>query len=235
MGRPRIEPGGLAEYVRIRPPLVSHIRPIPEGVSHASAAYTEIVACAAESIVVGGVSFGDTVVVVGCGPVALLQIQLARLRGATQVLCLYNHPERREALVRAGAEPVDVLEGRVEERVKRLTGNRGADVVLEAAGRAETYTLALRLVRPGGAVVGFGGCRPGTTLTFDPNDLHYNGIRFIGSYHYAPGMFERALRLIASGRVDVESILTHRLPLAHIAEAPAVAGAADCFALIINP
>lgn len=235
LAKNRLEPGGLAEYVRIRAPLTAHVCRIPQGVSYAAAAYTEILACVAESIVVSGVGFGDTVVIVGCGPVGLLHAQLARLRGATQVICLVNHRVREAAVIAAGAIPVDATGGEVIDAVRARTGARGADVVIEAVGRAETYALALRLVRAGGVVVGFGGCPPGTRMTLDPNALHYDGIRLLGSYHYAPGMFSRALRLLAAGRVDLAHVLTHRLPLDRIAEAPAVARSPDCVALIIEP
>lgn len=235
LAKPRLDPGGLAEYVRVSGHLTSHLRAIPAGVSYAAAAYTEIVACVAESVAAGGVGPGDTVVIVGCGPTGLLHVQLARLAGAARVICLVNHPERETAVIAAGGVPVDVTAGSVEERVRSLADGRGADVAFEAVGRAETYALALRLVRPGGTVVGFGGCPPGTRLTIDPNHLHYDAIRFVGSYHYAPGRFGRALGLLAAGSVDLGGVLTHTLPLGRIAEAPSIAGAPRCVALMVEP
>lgn len=235
LAKNRLEPGGLSEYVRIRAPLTAHVCRIPLGVSYAAAAYTEILACVAESIMVSGVGLGDTVVIVGCGPIGLLHAQLARLRGATRVICLVNHRAREAAVLAAGAILVDATGDSVIDTVRAMTGGCGADVVIEAVGRAETYALALQLVRAGGVVVGFGGCPPGTSMTVDPNALHYNGIRLIGSYHYAPGMFSRALRLLAAGAIDLASILTHRLPLDRIAEAPAMARTPDCVALIVEP
>ena len=231
----KVEPGGLSEYVRIRRPLSAYIREIPSGLSYASAAYTEIVACVAEATLVSEISFGDTVVVVGCGPIALLQIQLARLRGATQVICLSNHPERETAIIRAGAVMLDVKRGDIEKRVKELLNGQSADVVIEAVGRSETYSLSLNLVRPGGSVVGFGGCLLGSSFTIDPNYIHYQGIRLIGCYHYRPGMFNRALKLLATKKVALEEIITHRLPLSEVSDAPKIAGSADCIALVIEP
>jgi L-iditol 2-dehydrogenase len=232
---PRIDPGGLAEYVRLRPPLVEHIHRIPLGLSYTHAAYTEIVACVMQAIETAAVSFGDTVAVVGCGPVALLFIQLARLREATRVFCLHNHAERKAAIVETGGIPVNVREHDASNYTRRLIGGRGADIVVEAAGRSETYALAFALVRPSGPVIGFGGRPVGTGLFLDLNRIHYNGIHFIGSYHYPPGGFERALTLLVSGQVDLGRMITHQLPLEAVAQAPKIAKVPECLALSIIP
>lgn len=235
LSKQTLEPGGLSEYVRIQSPLTRHIHKIPSGLSYAYAVYTEIVACVSEATLVSGISIGDTVVIIGCGPIAMIQIQLARLRGAAKVICLYNHSERESIISLLGAIPVDVREGFVEQRVKDLCSTIGADVVVEAVGSSETYSLSMKLVRPGGMIVLFGGSPPGTNLTIDPNHLHYNGIQLIGTYHYRPGLFERSLKLLASGAINLEKIITHRLPLEEVINAPIVAKKNDCIALIIEP
>ncbi|MFF4159194.1 zinc-binding dehydrogenase [Streptomyces sp. NPDC001678] len=232
--RAGVEPGAHAEYVRVRPPLTAHVTPVPAGVSPAAAMLTEIVACVLDATDTAGIGPGKDVLVIGCGPVALIQVRLARLRGAERVLCTVNHPGREALVTAAGGIPV-AFDDRTAERVAGLTGGRGPHVVVEAVGRAETYRTAFDLVRTGGTVVGFGGCPPGTTLPLDLNDVHYRRIRFLGSYHYEPGVFAAALRLLASGELDLAPLLTHRIPLDRISDAVRTARLPDCLVPVVEP
>ena len=232
--RHRVQPGAHAEYVRIRPPLTRHIAPIPPGVSFPAAMLTEIVACVLDATELAGIGPGQDVLVLGCGPVALIQLQLARAHGARRVLCSVKHPARA-ALVRwFGGEPVPAGPD-LDARVAELTGGRGPHVVVEAVGSGDTYRTALRTVRTGGTVVGFGGCPKGTEIAVDPNDIHYRRIRFLGSYHYRPGYFHRAVDLLADGTVDVEPMITHRIPLDRIADAVRIARSPECIVPVIEP
>ncbi|MER5355638.1 zinc-binding dehydrogenase [Kitasatospora sp. NPDC002551] len=244
--RARVEPGAHAEYVRLRPPLTDHVVPVPTGVSAGAAMLTEIVACVLDATDTAGIGPGQSVLVIGCGPVALIQVRLALLRGAERVLCTVNHPARRAAGRRPGATVVDVdraadagraveADDRTAQRVRALTDGRGPHVVVEAVGRAETYRQAFALVRPGGTVVGFGGCPPGTTLPVDLNALHYRRIRYIGSYHYGPGVFRAAADLLARGVLDLNPLLTHRIPLDRIGDAVRTARLTECLVPVVEP
>ncbi|MCE0445438.1 hypothetical protein LT493_11660 [Streptomyces tricolor] len=85
--------------------------------------------------------------------------------------------------------------------------------MVEAVGSAATYASAFEVVRDGGTVVGFGRLPVRPTIPLDLNAVHYRRIRFVGSYHYAPGVFEEAARLLETGQIDLKSLLTHRIPL----------------------
>jgi L-iditol 2-dehydrogenase len=231
----RVDPGAFATYVRVPGALARHLHVLPDALSYGDGAFCEIVACVLEATLVGDVTFGDTVCIVGCGPVALIQIQLARLRGATRVICLSTRPDRHALITHLGGEPIDVCAQPAVEAVRERTGGRGADVVFEMVGRSETYAQALELVRPGGTVVGFGGCPPGTTVSIDPNLIHYNGIRLVGSYHYAPGTFARALALLADRSVDLSGILSDRIPMSLVGEAVARVKRPGCITLLVEP
>lgn len=231
----KIIPGGLSEYVRLEPPLSEHVYVLPEEISYAHGAYTEIVACVAEATLLGKITFGDTVIIIGCGPVGLIQIQLARLRGATKIICLHNHPERESIILRLGAIPLDVTKGAIEQKVKTICGDMGADVVIEAVGRPDTYSMSLNLVRPGGKIIFFGGSPPNTSISINPNHIHYEGIQLIGSYHYRKGLFERALKLLESGDINLDGIVSHKLPLNQIENAVSITSSPKCIALIIEP
>ncbi len=120
-------------------------------------------------------------------------------------------------------------------RLAELTGGRGPHVVVEAVGSAATYARALDVVRDGGTVVAFGGCPTGTTVPLDVNALHYRRLRLLGSYHYGPGVFEEAARLLETGRLDLEPLLTHRIPLDRIADAVTIARRPDCLVPVVEP
>jgi L-iditol 2-dehydrogenase len=233
MVRTPLVPGGLSEYVRLGAPLVAAARQIPAGMSYRWAAYTETVACAIEAA--SHCARGDRVLVVGSGPLALLLAQGAQLRGARRVVVVSKHPLRRAIFEALGAVVMDLSHERLDAGIRAALEQAGADVVFEAVGRAETYMLALGAARLGGTVVAFGGCPPGTLLALDPNLIHYRGLRLIGSYHYAKGKFDEALRLLAAAHVDLTPILTHHIPIDRISEAPQIASSPECMALTVDP
>jgi L-iditol 2-dehydrogenase len=229
-----LDPGGYADYVRVPGRFAANVYPIPEHVSYEHAAYTETLACVAWGILKGGVTFGDTVVVIGCGGVGLTHQQMARLRGAVTVFGVDIVPDAVEAARQSGSIGIDARTEDVQAAVLERTGGRGADVVIEAVGSQPTYETALRLARPGGRVVAFGGSPPRTTMTADPNRIHYAQLEFIGAYHYPPGLFQRSLDLIAAGALDLGQIITHRLPFERIGEAIDVYTRPDCRLLMIE-
>jgi len=231
----RLEPGGLAEYVRVSGRLVGNIYQIPPHLSFDEACYTETLACALWGVLKAKVTFGDTVVVIGCGGLGLTHQQLVRLRGATQVIASDVVPDALAAASKLGTRVVDSRSEDLVSIVMAATDGRGADAVIEAVGRQDTYETALKLVRAGGTIVAFGGSPPGTVMTVDPNRIHYRSIDFRGSYHYPPGLFKRALDLIAAASIDLRPIITHSLPLDRIAEAVDLYARPDCRLIAIHP
>ena len=201
--RPHLRPGAVADSVSVLGPLASHLHQIPDALSYESAVQAGLVASVAEATLTSGVHFGDTVVILGSGAVALLHAQLSRLRGATQVICLVEQRAAESRLVMAGAIPLDVGRGLIELEVMNLTGGRGADVVFEAVGTPEANALAPRMARRGGTVVAFGQRAPSTELSVDSSHRHERQLRLLSSSGYSAGMFERCLRLLAAGSVDL--------------------------------
>lgn len=230
---PGIEPGAHAEYVRIRHPLTAHLWPIPDGVSYAEAMLTEIVACVLDAVDTARVGPGADVVVFGCGPVAMIAIQLTRLRGADRVFCTVNRATRAALVAQFGA--IAVESEAAEQQLLAATGGRGAKIVIEAVGSGATYQSALRVVRAGGTVIGFGGCSQETEIPINPNDIHYRRLSLIGSYHYRPGVFEAAAALLESGTVNVGPLITHRVGLKRIDQALPLFANPDRLVLVIEP
>ncbi len=92
-------------------------------------------------------------------------------------------------------------------------GKRGADVVIEAIGKTETWELAVRVVRPGGLVNFFGGCPAGTQVSLETRPLHYSELTLKGVFHHTPAYFAQALDIINGQHIDVEALITERVPL----------------------
>lgn len=212
--------GGMSQYVHLTRELVPGVYEFPENISYAHAAYTETLACAMYGILKGNVTFGSRVAIIGCGGVGLTMLQLAKLRGATHIIMLDISETALEPLRgQPGVYTINPSKEDAVARVRALTDGFGADTVIEAVGRGETYKLAMDLARRGGWIVGFGGCPPNSEFSCDPNAIHYRSLNIVGSYHYTPELFKQALNLIITGRVDLTPIVTTTLPMSRLAEA----------------
>jgi len=213
--------GAYAEYIKVPAPIVKvNIQEVPTKLSYAEAALTEPLACCFHGIERCNIDVGDTVVIIGDGPIGLLHLQLARLKGCEKVIVCGLIEERLKIARELGA--AKTVNAPVEETVKEvmnLTDGHGADVVVEAVGIPTTWEEALRLVGKGGTVLEFGGCPPGTEIRVSTELLHYDEINLLGSFHANPTDFRKALNLIASGAVQVKPLLTKELPLRRISDA----------------
>jgi L-iditol 2-dehydrogenase len=174
-----------------------NLLPVPLGLAPEVAAMVEPLACCLHGIERAEVEAGQTVAVVGPGPIGLMLCAAARDAGA-HVVAVGGRPERRELAVEFGAEPGD---------------GRGADVVVEAVGTAEAWRDALELVRPGGTVVFFGG----RELAVDTFRLHYEELTLRGAFHHTPRHVRAALAFLASGAYPWERLVTHRVGLEQVA------------------
>lgn len=233
---PSLSPGGFAEYVKLRPEFVPGLVVMPDHVTYEEGAYTETLACTLHGALRAGATFGDTVVLVGCGGVGLTFIPVLLLRGVTSIIAVDINPLALEKARQLGAtHTVNPLETDLAEFVKKQTGGYGADIAIEAVGTGKTYSQALELVRAGGTVLGFGGCPAGSQFLLDPNLIHYKTIKFIGTWHYTPDLYEKAFSMMASRRIDLGPIITHRLPLREIHKAIEIYPLPECKTLAIMP
>ena len=174
-----------------------NLLPVPLGLAPEVAAMVEPLACCLHGIERAEVEAGQTVAVVGPGPIGLMLCAAAKDAGA-RVVAVGGRPERRELAREFGAEPGD---------------GRGADVVVEAVGSAEAWRDALELVRPGGTVVFFGG----RELAVDTFRLHYEELTLRGAFHHTPRHVRAALAFLASGAYPWERLVTHRVGLEQVA------------------
>jgi L-iditol 2-dehydrogenase len=210
--------GAFAEYLLVPERIVrQNLYTLVRGTSFIAAALTEPLACALHGIEASGIHPEDTVVIIGAGPLGLLLAAIARLRGAHVIVT--GRGAQRLALARNyGADTVIDVSGMSSQEqgeiVRAQTGDhRGADVVIEAVGTPETWTLAARMTRPGGLVNFFGGCPSGTEVSLDTRSLHYGELTIKGVFHHTPAFFQQALELISGHNIDVEAMITARFPL----------------------
>jgi L-iditol 2-dehydrogenase len=216
--------GAYAEYLLVPRRIVEqNLYHLSAGTSFMAAALTEPLACALHGITASEIVEGDTVAILGSGPLGLLLTAIASLRGA-HVILTGRGTERLALGKHFGADvTIDVATMTLAEQceaVRQQTeGRRGADVVIEAVGTPETWTLAANMTRPGGLVNFFGGCPGGTQVALDTRPLHYSEITTKGVFHHTPMFFSQALDLISTHRIDVEALVTARLPLSSALDA----------------
>ncbi len=216
--------GAYAEYLLVPEPIVrQNLYKLAPTTSYIAAALTEPLACALHGVDACAISSADTVIVIGCGPLGLLLVAIASLRGA-RVIVTGRGADRLALAAQFGAQTViDVaalsLEQQCEAALAHTEARRGADVIIEAVGTPETWTLATQLVHPGGLVNFFGGCPSDSTVHLATRSIHYSELTLTGVFHHTPAYFAQALRLIQEHHVNVEALITARLPLSSALEA----------------
>ncbi|MEM3536576.1 MAG: zinc-binding dehydrogenase [Candidatus Bathyarchaeia archaeon] len=213
--------GAYAEYIKVPARMVLvNMQEIPSNISYEEAAITEPLACVLHGAEEARVKMGDSVAIIGAGPIGLLHLLTAKKIGVEKAIVIDIVEERLEFAEKLGADAtVNAAKADVTEAVKRMTNGYGADVVIEAIGLPTTWEQALRLVRKGGTVLEFGGCPPGTEIKISTEMLHYGEVTVLGAFHTTPLHFRKALNLIASRTIDVRPLITRRMRLDEINEA----------------
>jgi L-iditol 2-dehydrogenase len=211
--------GAYAEYIRVPRRIVeANMLVIPPNVSFEDAAMTEPLACVLRGLHETGVEIGDTVVIIGGGPIGLMFVQVARAIGCN-VISVVKRDEQVQAARQMGAHEI-VQTTKVQNVVEAIRAlspqKRGCDVVIEAVGRPEAWEWAVDMVRKGGTVNFFGGCPTGTKVSLDTALLHYSEITCKASFHHTPDHIRRALDLIADGAVTASHFINHEEPLSRL-------------------
>jgi L-iditol 2-dehydrogenase len=178
-----------------------NLLPVPDSLAPEAAALVEPLACCLHGLARARVREGDTVAVLGAGPIGLMLCACAADAGARPVV-VGGRPERRELAHDFGGRP---------------GSGDGADVVIEAAGTAEAWRAAVALVRPGGTVVLFGGLPRGEEVPVDAYRLHYDEVTLVGAFHHTPRTVRAALAFLASGAYPWPRLVTHEVGLEGVA------------------
>jgi len=214
--------GAYAQYMRIPSRIVEkNTLHVPENVPLEHAALTEPLACVIRGLEESGVRAGDTMVVIGAGPIGLMFVHAASLNGV-RVIAVVKREDQVAAARHFGAcDVVQITDGQdTVAAVRKLTGaGRGADVVIEAVARPSTWEWAVGMVRKGGVVNFFGGPPSGTVVGLDTNRLHYGDITLKASFHLTPATARTAFGLITSGQFKSAEFITRT---ASLGDVPAV-------------
>jgi L-iditol 2-dehydrogenase len=204
--------GAYAEFIRIPARIVEkNTYAIPGDLDYRDAALAEPLACVLRGLDECQVQPGDTVAIIGLGPIGLMFVRLARQAFGARVIAIARRLEQVDRAVLLGAHE-GILMGHSDALVSEVryrTDRRGADVVIEATGQPEAWELATQLVRKGGVINFFGGCPAGTKVGLDTALLHYSEITCKSSFHHTPGNVRCALEWIAEGAVDARHIVNH--------------------------
>jgi L-iditol 2-dehydrogenase len=214
--------GAYAEYIRIPERIVQQNTLIlPTHISVEHAALTEPLACALHGFEDAAPHAGDTVAVIGGGPLGLMILHVAALAGCT-VIAVVKHDSQVVAAKALGASHVlQTTEMQdVVQAVRDLTPDGiGADIAIEAVALPETWEQAIAMVRNGGTVNFFGGPETGTEVRIDTNRLHYGDLTLKATFHHTPAICRRAFELICSGRFQASRFITGHSPLTELNEA----------------
>ena len=211
--------GAYAQYMRIPGRIVEkNCYEIPDGVGYREAAMAEPLACVLHGIEDTGIRAGDSVAVLGLGPIGLMFVRLATIVGA-RVIAVGRRLQQLERAARMGAqELITARPGREPiEEVRGVTeGERGSDVVIEAVGSPHVWRGAVEMVRSGGVVNFFGGCPKDTQVCLDTSLLHYAELTLKASFHHTPRHIKSALDIISRGKISVEEFVIEDAPLSDL-------------------
>jgi L-iditol 2-dehydrogenase len=217
--RNRLDPGGLAELVRVEAPAVAtDVFALPPSLPFEDGALAEPVACAVKAVRRAHVARGDTVAVVGLGANGVILGLVARDAGAEVLVGCDPDPERRAHARRLGFDRVLAPEEDLASKVKRTDGS-GADVVFVLPTSEGAVLSALAAAGPAGRVVFYSPVQPGKKWTLEPHVPYLRDLSLLFSYSSGPSDVRQALGLIGRGVVRASALVTHRVPLAEAAEA----------------
>lgn len=213
--------GCQADYLRV-PSAMANLTPVPDALTDEQVLMCpDIMSTGFAGAESGGIRIGDTVAVFAQGPIGLCATAGAKLMGATRIITVDSIPERMEASRKLGAdEVIDYTKQDPVEAILELTGGRGVDVAIEALGTQQTFESALRAIRPGGVLSSLGVYSGKLTIPLDAFAAGLADQKIVTSL--CPGGKERMRRLlevVASGRIDLRPLVTHRFTLDRIEEA----------------
>ena len=223
--------GSFARYCDVK-----SVHRLPPNVGFEAGAVTELLACCVHAVIEqAGVSAGDCVAVTGPGPVGLFASLVALAEGGTVVLFGREADHRRMTLAQElGVQHVvNVDQEDAGDRIRSLTGGYGADVVVECAGSESAIRLALELVRKRGKYSQMG--LPGKPVQLDFEQVAYKELSVSGGIAQRRPAWKRALRLMETGSIPAEKLITHEFSLSDWEEAFQITERQEGVKLLLRP
>lgn len=230
--------GGFEEYVLIPKICIEsgNVVKLPDHVSFEEGALIEPLACCIRGLKNAGTGFGDTVLIVGAGPIGLMHLQLSKIAGARDVIVSEPIASRREKAKKLGADcVVDPSKEDLEKILMERTKGLGADVIVMAIGVPAIINSTLKLCRKGGTVNLFAGFAGTGEAVIEVNTIHYNEINVNGSTAYKREDYLQAADMIVSGQVNVKEIVTHTFKIEDFQKAYEVCKSGEGLKVLIEP
>jgi L-iditol 2-dehydrogenase len=231
--RTRIDPGGLAERIRVPAENVrADVLRLPDDLPHWAATLVEPLACVVRGQRWAGVGAGSRVAVVGAGAMGLLEVEAARAAGAAVVVAVEPRADRRALARDAGAATIAALE---PAAARDALGGELADQVFVCTSDRRAIAEALHLAAPGGVVQLFAPTPPGELVPIDLGTAFFREVTLQSTYSAGPADTRAALALLSAGAVDAGRLVSHRLPLSQVEEAFRLARSGEATKVVVEP
>ncbi len=232
-------PGGMSQYVTVpaRALQNGHAIIVPPSVKAEHAALSEPLSCAVNSLYNCNIQSGDTVVVIGAGPMGIMNACVAREFGAAKVIMAEINQARLQQAEPFGFDIlVNPAADNLTEIVKDATDGVGADIVIVAAPAAQPQEQAPAMVRKRGTVCLFASLPVGKNmLSMDSRTIHYGEIRVVGSSDSTPDHVKKAVEFISGGSLAVDKLASHILPLDDIFDAYELMKSGEALRVVLKP
>lgn len=230
--------GCFAEYVRIPMKFITqgNVQKLPKELPFTSGALAEPLSCVINGQRKLDITVGDTVVIIGAGPIGIMHMMVAKASGASTVIVSEPNEMRRNTVAEFGADiTVDPIKESLKDVVLSQTNGLGADVVILAIGNPKIVNDAFGIARKGARISMFAGFTAGEMPSVDVNLIHYNELLVVGASALQRRDMKTAVSLIASGAVDVAKLVTDTYPLEEIVQAFAKAESGDAIKVVLVP
>jgi L-iditol 2-dehydrogenase len=215
--------GAFAEYILLPSHIVRHNAFLkPRKLSFEEAAFLEPLSCVVHGMKTVDIKKGSHALVIGSGPIGLLHLLLLKAKGAS-VTVTDKHTTKLKIAKKLGADSIMKSPSSLPPfstggqggilRTNNLANFIGFDFLFECTGMPEVWEASVNYVRRGGTVILFGGCKSGTTVTYDTGRLHYDEITLRGVFHYSPADVREAYRLLTEGKIEVSCLISGRYSL----------------------
>lgn len=230
--------GAYAQYIVIPKQIVKkNLYKIPDNISFEEAAFVEPLSNVIHGVEKAGIKEGMSVGIMGLGPIGLMFAKVAKLKGA-KVIASAGNPVKLE-LAKTFAKVDEIIDRKNKDYIKEFVNfseeKKGLDVAVDCVGLPEIWEQLPQTVRKGGTVMLFGGCKSGTTVTFNTHRLHYDEVKLVAAFHHTPKYIKAALDMISNREIDVKKLITCEMPLSKTKEALEMQGSSKAIKVVLKP
>lgn len=230
--------GAYADFITVPQLIVEkNTYKIPDNLSFEEAAFVEPLANVIHGVEKAKIQKGMSVGIMGLGPIGLMFAKVAKLKGAKVIVAARNQMKLDLGKTFSDADRIinSTQKDYIKEFLEFSDEKKGLDVAVDCVGLPEIWEQLPQSVRKGGSVMLFGGCKSGTTATFDTKRLHYDEIKLIAAFHHTPKYVKAALEMISNSQIDVKKLITTTMPLSETKKALEMQGNSEAIKIVLKP